>query len=131
MQDVTWDARNDVSWIARNLFVWKVRNLNLAFLTVFSVSSVTWMFDIFGNFKMNVRAFQCVYKCLKLIIDALGDFLIMKTRDCLGNKQDSFPKAVLCMFSYEKLHDMGTNEFGKLWEDFGKFYMWKKEKNQI
>ena len=35
------------------------------------------------------------------------------------------------MFGYGKLYGKGTNEFGKLWEDFGKSYMWKKEKNQI
>ena len=35
------------------------------------------------------------------------------------------------MFDYGKLHGMGTNEFGKLWEEFGKSKMWKKEKNQI
>ena len=60
-----WDARNDVSWRARNVFAWKARNLNLAILTVFSLACVTWTFDIFGNFKINVWAFQCVYNGLK------------------------------------------------------------------
>ena len=35
------------------------------------------------------------------------------------------------MFGYGKLHDKGINEFGMLWDDFGKSYMWRKEKNQI
>ena len=43
---------------------------------------------------MNVRAFQCVYRGFKLIIEALRDYLMMKKRDCFGNKQDSFLKAV-------------------------------------
>ena len=55
-----WRTRNNVAWDARNVFAWKARNHNLAILAVFSVACVTWTFDIFGNFKMNVRAFQCV-----------------------------------------------------------------------
>ena len=102
MQDVTrdasqedsWDARNNVSWRARNVFAWKARNLNLVILAVFSVACVTWTFDIFENFKTDVQAFQCVYKDLKLMVEALEDYLMLKKRDCFGNKQDSFLKAV-------------------------------------
>ena len=38
------------------------------------------------------------------------------------------------MFGYAKLQGKGMkgmNEFGMLWDDFGKSLMWKKEKNQI
>ena len=35
------------------------------------------------------------------------------------------------MFDYGKLHGKGMNEFGMLWDYFGKSYMRKKEKNQI
>ena len=59
--NVSWDARNVISWRTRNLFSQKARNRNLAFLTVSSVACVTWTFDIFGNFKTNARAVQCVY----------------------------------------------------------------------
>ena len=65
-----------------------------------------------------MRAFQYIYKGLKLIIKAFEDYLIMKKQVCLGNKQDSFLKIVLCMFDYEKLHGKGINEFGMLWDDF-------------
>ena len=67
---------------------------------------------------MDVQAFQCVYKGLKLIIEDLGYYLRMKKRDCFGNKQNTFLLQFLCMFSYGKLHGIGTNEFGKLWEEF-------------
>ena len=61
------------AWRTRNVFAWKERNLNLAILTVFSVACVTWIFDIFENFKTSVWTFQCVYKGLKLIIEVLKD----------------------------------------------------------
>ena len=93
----------------RNVFAWKVRNLNLAILTVYSLACVTLTFDIFGNFKINVRAFQCVYKGLKLIIKALRDYLMMKKRDCFSNKQDSFLKAVF-------MHDRICHALGWFWQ---------------
>ena len=89
-----WRTRNNVAWDAKNDVSWKAKNLNLAILRVFSVSCVTWTFDIFGNFKMNVRAFQYVYKGIKPIIEALRDYLMIKKRDCFSKKQDSFLKAV-------------------------------------
>ena len=112
MQDVTWDASQDVSWDARNDVSWRTKNLNLAILTVFSVSSVTWTFDIFGNFKMNVRAFQYFYKGIKPIIEALRDYLIMNERDCLGNKQDSFPTIV---FMYVWLWKIAWQGYQRIW----------------
>ena len=60
------------------------------------------------------------YKGLKLIIEVLRDYLMMKKRDCFSNKQDSFLSQFLCMIDYEKLHGKGMNEFGMLWDDFGK-----------
>ena len=70
--------------------------------------------------------FQCVYKGLKLIVEALRDYLMMKKQDCFTNKQDSFLKAVLCMFGYGKLHGRGMNEFGTFWDDFGMCMGWIK-----
>ena len=94
--NVAWDARNDVSWRARNVFAWKARKINLAIFAIFSVTCATWTFDIFGNFKTNMRAFQCFeHKGFKLIIEVLRDYLMMKKQDCFSNKQDSFLKAVL------------------------------------
>ena len=78
---------------------------------------------------MKAWAFQYVYKGLKLIIEVLGDYLMIKKQVCWVTSSKAFLRQFLCMFNYEKLHGMGTNDFGKLWEDFGKFYMWKKEKN--
>ena len=88
------------TWRARKVSAWKARNLNLAILAVFSIVCVTWTFDIFGNFKTNTRAFQCVYRGFKLIIEALRDYLMTKKRDCFSNKQDSFLKAV---FMHDRL----------------------------
>ena len=93
--DVSWKARNLFAWKVRNLFAWKARNLNLVILIVFNVACVIWTFDIFGSFKTNAWAFQVVYKGLKLIIEDLGDYLIMKKRDCFVNKQNRFLKVVL------------------------------------
>ena len=114
--NVAWDARNDVSWRARNVFAWKARNLNLAILAVFSVTCVTWTFDIFGNFKTNVRAFQCVYKGLKLIIEVLRDYLMMKKQDCFSNKQDSFLKAV---FMHVWLWKIAWQGYERIWHALG------------
>ena len=65
-QDFSWDARNNVSWRARNLYAWKARNINLTILIVFSVVCVTWIFEIFENFKRDARPSQCVCKVIKL-----------------------------------------------------------------
>ena len=78
---------------------------------------------------MDARVLQCVYKSLKLIIEALKDYLMMKKRDYFGNKQDNFLKTVFMhvrwwkTFDYGKLHGKVMNEFDKRWEDFGKSYM--------
>ena len=56
------------------------------YLTIFSVACITWTFDIFRNFKMVARAVQSVYKGLKLIIETLGVYLMIKKQICLGNK---------------------------------------------
>ena len=114
--NVAWGARNDVSMRARNVFAWKARNLNLAILTVFSLACVTWTFDIFGKFKINVRAFQCFYKGLKLIIEALRDYLMMKNRDCFSNKQDSFLKAV---FMHVWLWKIAWQGYERIWHALG------------
>ena len=66
-------------------------------LIVFSIAWVTWIFDIFRHFKMDARDFQYIYKSLKLIIEALEDYLMMKKRDCFGNKQNSFLKTVFML----------------------------------
>ena len=91
MQEMMFLGEQEMMFLG---FASKARNLNSAILTVFSLACVTWTFDIFGNFKINVRAFQCVYKGLKLIIEALKDYLMMKKRDYFGNKQDNFLKTV-------------------------------------
>ena len=93
---------------ARNVFAWKARNLNLAILAVFNVACLIWTFDIFENFKMNTRAFQCVYKDLKLLFETLRDYLMIKKRDCLGNKQDSFSNAV---FVHVRLWKIAWQEY--------------------
>ena len=43
---------------------------------------------------MESHAFHCVYKGLKLIIEALRDYLMIRKQDYLGNKQDNFSKAI-------------------------------------
>ena len=114
--NVVWDARNDVSWRARNIFAQKARNLNLAILTDFSLAYLTWTFDIFGNFKTNTRAFQCVYRGFKLIIEVLRDYLMMKKRDCFSNKQDSFLKAV---FMHDRLWKISWEGYEQIWHVLG------------
>ena len=79
---------------------------------------------------MKAWAFQCI-QGLKLIFEILEEYLMIKKRDCLVINKIAFLRQFLCMFGYENLHGKGTNEFGKFWKDFGKSYMWKKEKNQI
>ena len=104
---------------ARNLLAWKARNLNLAFFAAFSVACVTWTFDIFGNFKMDTWTFQYVSKGFKLIIDVLGDYLMIKKRDCLDNKQDSFPKVV---FVHVRLWKIARHGYQRIWQALRGFW---------
>ena len=80
------------------------------YLTIFSVTCITWIFNLFGRFKMDIRDFQYVYKGLKLITEAFRDYLMIKKRDCLN----SFFKAVFMHVRLYKIAWHGTNEFDKL-----------------
>ena len=46
---------------------------------------------------------------------------MIKKQDSLGNKQDSFSKAILCMFDHEKLCGKSIYKFDKCFNNFGKF----------
>ena len=60
---------------------------------------------------MDVHAFQCVYKSLKLIIEAFEEYLMMKKRDCFGTKQDSFLKVVFMHVRLWKITWQGYERF--------------------
>ena len=68
------------------------------YLTGFDVACVTWSFDIFGSFKMKAQTFQFVYKGLRLIIESLKHYLMIKKRDFLDDKQDRFLRQ-FCSYS--------------------------------
>ena len=95
----------------KNLFAWKARNLILSFLTTFSITCITWTFDIFENFKMNVQAFQCVYKGFKLVIETLRDYLIMKKNEIAWrtSKNDFLRQFYVCSIMENCMERVSTN----------------------
>ena len=72
-----------------------------------------------GVSLQNERGFQCVYKSLKLIIETLRDYLMMKKRDCFSNKQDIFFKAV---FMHVRLWKIAWQGYERIWHALGWFW---------
>ena len=81
---------------------------------------------------MNVQACQYVYKGLKLIIEALRDYLMMKKQDCFSNKQDSFLKVV---FMHVWLWKIAWQGYERIWQALGGFWqvynVEEKEKSDL
>ena len=65
---------------------------------------------------MKAQTFQCVYKGLKLIIEALRDYLMMNKRDCFTNKQDSILKVV---FMHDRLWKIAWQGYEQIWHALG------------
>ena len=80
---------------------------------------------------MNALAFQCVYKSLKLIIEALEDYLMMKKRDCFGNKQVSFLKVVFMHDQLWKIAWQGYERISHVLRLFWQVLNVEERENQI